>query len=160
MRTDPAGDAAPDAKKLRHMSSSTSNQTRAKALAYVQALIAGTNKHFPNGSFTLGSTVYTTASLLAVLQGLAAAMTALAAAQANAKDALAERREGGRRGEGEGHARCAWDHEQEAEARDEGRRHGGHRDPRDGQPDLARAVCTAGNDRERRDAHHGRPRDE
>ncbi len=51
--------------------------------------MAGTNKHFPNGSFTLGSNVYTTASLLAILQGLAAAMTALLTAQANAKDALA-----------------------------------------------------------------------
>ena len=53
------------------------------------ALIAGTQKHFPTGQFTIGSTVYTSASLMQVLQGLADAMTALAAAQAAAKDALA-----------------------------------------------------------------------
>src|ERR1039458_9725419 len=46
-------------------------------------------KHFPNGSFTIGSTTYTTASLVQVLQGLANTMTALNAAQAGAKDALA-----------------------------------------------------------------------
>ncbi len=54
----------------------------------MQALIAGTNKHFPNGTFTLGNTAYTTATLLQVLQGLADALTALAAAQLGAKDAL------------------------------------------------------------------------
>jgi hypothetical protein len=70
------------------MSSSTSNQTRAAALAYVQALIAGTNKHFPNGSFTLGNATFTTASLLQVLQSLAAAISAVIAAHANVKDAL------------------------------------------------------------------------
>jgi hypothetical protein len=70
------------------MSNSTSN-TKAAALAHVQALIAGTTKHFPNGTFTIGSTTYTTASLLQVLQGLANAMTARDAAQAGAKDAMA-----------------------------------------------------------------------
>ena len=50
--------------------------TKAAALAQVQALIAGTTKHFPNGSFTLGNTTYTAASLVQVLQGLANAMTA------------------------------------------------------------------------------------
>ncbi len=58
-------------------------------MAQVQALIAGTNKHFPNGSFTLGNVAYTTSTLLQVLQGLVDAMTALAAAQLSAKDALA-----------------------------------------------------------------------
>jgi hypothetical protein len=47
------------------MSSITSKRTKAAALAQVQALIAGTQKHFPSGSFTLGSTAYTTASLVA-----------------------------------------------------------------------------------------------
>jgi hypothetical protein len=71
------------------MSSTTSTKTKAAALAHVQALIAGTTKHFPNGSFTIGSTVYTAASLIQVLQGLASAMTAHNAAEAGAKDALA-----------------------------------------------------------------------
>jgi len=58
-------------------------------LARVQAIIAGTTKHFPNGSFTIGNVVYTSASLIQVLQGLANAMTARNAAEAGAKDALA-----------------------------------------------------------------------
>jgi hypothetical protein len=71
------------------MSSTTSTRTKAAALAHVQAMIAGTTKHFPNGSFTIGSTVYTAASLIQTLQGLASAMTARNAAEAGAKDALA-----------------------------------------------------------------------
>ena len=67
----------------------TSTKTKAATLARVQAVIAGTTKHFPNGSFTIGSTVYTAASLIQVFQGLASAMTARNAAQAGAKDALA-----------------------------------------------------------------------
>jgi hypothetical protein len=62
--------------------------TKAAALARVQALIAGTQKHFPSGQFTLGNTVYTTASLVQLLQGLAAAMTAVNTAEASVKDAL------------------------------------------------------------------------
>jgi hypothetical protein len=58
-------------------------------LARVLALIAGTNKHFPNGQFTLGSTVYTTATLLPVLQGLADAIAAVNTAHAGVKDAIA-----------------------------------------------------------------------
>jgi hypothetical protein len=71
------------------MTISTSTKTKAAALAQVLALIAGTQKHFPNGSFTIGSTTYTAASLVQVLQGLANTMAALNAAQAGAKDALA-----------------------------------------------------------------------
>ena len=70
------------------MSSSTS-KTKAAALAHVQALIAGTQKHLPNGSFTLGTTTYTSASLIQVLQGLVSAMQAQNVAEAGAKDALA-----------------------------------------------------------------------
>jgi hypothetical protein len=69
--------------------SSTKSNTKAAALAHVQALIAGTTKHFPNGSFTIGSTTYTAASLIQVLQGPANAMLARDAAQTGAKDALA-----------------------------------------------------------------------
>ena len=69
--------------------STTLNQTKATALAHVLALIAGTQKHFPTGSFTIGGTAYTSASLVQTLQGLADTMTALNAAQTGAKDALA-----------------------------------------------------------------------
>ena len=68
--------------------SNTKNVSKAAALAGVQALIAGTEKHFPSGSFMLGNVTYTTASLLQILQGLVAAMIAQSAAQASAKDAL------------------------------------------------------------------------
>ena len=70
------------------MSVTTSKNTKAAVLALVQALIAGTNKHFPSGSFTLGKVVYSTASLLQLFQSLAAAMTAVGTAQASVKDAL------------------------------------------------------------------------
>ena len=69
------------------MSSSTSS--KAAVLADVQALMAGTKLHLPNGNFTFGNTAYTTASLLQVLQGLVDVMTALDAAQLGARDALA-----------------------------------------------------------------------
>ncbi len=69
------------------MSKTTSN-TKADALAHVQALIAGTTKHFPTGSFTIGSTTYTSASLVQALEGLVSAMLARNAAETGAKDAL------------------------------------------------------------------------
>jgi hypothetical protein len=76
------------------MSSTTSNRAtnKAAALAVVQALIAGTTKHNPNGSFTIGSTTYTASSLIQVLQSLVNAMTSRDAAQAGAKDAEAAER--------------------------------------------------------------------
>jgi hypothetical protein len=55
----------------------------------VQALIAGTNKHFPSGSFTLGNAAYTTASLVGLLQSLADAIAAADRAHASTKDAVA-----------------------------------------------------------------------
>ena len=67
-----------------------SNQPdKATALANVQALLAGTQKHTSNAQFTFGNTTYTTASLVEVLQGLADAYPVESAARANAKDALA-----------------------------------------------------------------------
>jgi hypothetical protein len=69
--------------------STTTSKTKAAALAHVQALIAGTTKHLPSGSFTIGSTTYTSASLIQVFQGLANAMLARNAAETGAKDALA-----------------------------------------------------------------------
>jgi ABC-type transporter Mla subunit MlaD len=67
---------------------STTSKSKATVLAAVQALIAGTQKHFPNGSFTLGNTAYTTSSLVALLQSVATALTALNTAQVAAKHAL------------------------------------------------------------------------
>jgi hypothetical protein len=76
-------------KRERKIMSTTTSRSKLAALARVQALIAGTQKHFPNGSFTLGSTTYTTASLVQLLQSLADAISSLNSVQASAKDALA-----------------------------------------------------------------------
>jgi hypothetical protein len=70
------------------MSTITSRPNKAAALARVQALVAGTLKHFPNGSFTLGKTTYTTASLIAALQSLENAILAVNVARTGVKDAL------------------------------------------------------------------------
>jgi hypothetical protein len=75
------------------MSSITSKQSKASALVRVQAIIAGTEKHFPNGSFTLGNATYTTASLVQAFQALADGLTALAAAHASIRDAVTALRE-------------------------------------------------------------------
>ncbi len=69
------------------MSISTST-TKAAVLAHVQAIIAGTTKHFPNGSFTLGNITYTSASLIQVFESLVSAMQARNVAETGAKDAL------------------------------------------------------------------------
>jgi len=71
------------------MSNTNTKVSKATALAAVQALIAGTQKHFPKGSLTFGNATYTAASLLQLLESLAEAMTSLSAAQLAAKDALA-----------------------------------------------------------------------
>jgi len=70
------------------MSTITTKPNKTAALALVQALMAGTLKHFPNGSFTLGNTAYTTATLVQVLQNLEQALVAVNAAQASVKDAM------------------------------------------------------------------------
>jgi hypothetical protein len=67
---------------------STKKPTKAQTLAAVQALIAGTQKHDPNGSYKIGNVVYTSAQLITLLQSVAAAMTAQMAAEKAAKDAL------------------------------------------------------------------------
>lgn len=69
------------------MSSSTSRAT-ATALARVQALIAGTQKHFANANFTLVGAPYTSAAIVQTLQGLVDALTAVQAAHAGVKAAL------------------------------------------------------------------------
>ena len=66
------------------MSSSTFHP-KAAALAHVQALIAGTEKHFPNGSFTIGTVTYTSASLIQVLTDLVSAMQSYSVAAAGAR---------------------------------------------------------------------------
>ncbi|MGH7435747.1 MAG: hypothetical protein ACRENE_08735 [Polyangiaceae bacterium] len=67
----------------------TSNKTAATSLADVQALIAGTQKHFPNGQFTFVNTAYTTATLVQALQSLADGLTALNVAHSSVKDGVA-----------------------------------------------------------------------
>ncbi|HZU83080.1 MAG TPA: hypothetical protein VE987_09200 [Polyangiaceae bacterium] len=66
--------------------SSTTPKTKAAALARVQALVAGTKQHFPNGSFTLGNAAYTSESLVQKLQLLVDAMQKANAAEISAKD--------------------------------------------------------------------------
>lgn len=68
--------------------SSTSKPTKATALAGLQALIAGIQKHFPTGSLTVGNVVFTIVALVQLLQGQVDAMTAQTAAEKNAADAL------------------------------------------------------------------------
>jgi hypothetical protein len=70
------------------MSTTNSIRNKATTLAQMQALMAGTQKHFPNGSFTFGNAAHTTASILETLKGLEDALTAVDAAQASARDAV------------------------------------------------------------------------
>src|SRR5258708_23778363 len=74
-------------KETSTMSTSKSNPSNATVLTQLQARIAGIEKHFPNGSFTLGNTAYTTATLTQALQSLANAYSDLNAAHARVKDA-------------------------------------------------------------------------
>ena len=64
----------------------TLKPSKAAALASIRDLIAGTQKHTPNGSFTFGNATHTAASLVQMFQSLLDAMTAHDAAQATAKD--------------------------------------------------------------------------
>ena len=74
------------------MSTITSKHSKAIALAGIQALVAGMQKHFPNGSFMFGNVTYTTASFVQAIQALEDALTAVNAAQATARDAVRARR--------------------------------------------------------------------
>ena len=67
--------------------------SKASALASVRALMAGTQKHTPNGSLTFGNATYTAASLVQMFQSLADAMTAHDVATSKAKDVLLALRE-------------------------------------------------------------------
>src|ERR1700716_4164585 len=69
------------------MSTTTSKPSKVATLTLMQALIAGTQKHFPTSTFTLGGTAYTTATLVQVLEDLVSALSALSAAHVRVKDA-------------------------------------------------------------------------
>ena len=71
------------------MSANNGNRTKAATLAFLQALIAGLQKHFSGESLTLGNASVSVASLVQVLTDLVTAMLAANAAQKSAKDALA-----------------------------------------------------------------------
>ena len=58
----------------------------------MQAFISGLQKHFPNGSFTLGNVPYTTAALVSLFTSLANAIAAADSAKASAKEAVAAMR--------------------------------------------------------------------
>jgi hypothetical protein len=62
--------------------------SKASALEGVRALVAGTQKHTPNGSLTFGNATYTAASLVQMFQRLTDAMTAHDVAQAKTRDVL------------------------------------------------------------------------
>jgi hypothetical protein len=67
----------------------STSKNKADTLASVQALIAGTQKHFPSGQFTLGDATYTTASLVQALQSLVDAFPPVTLAHASVKDTVA-----------------------------------------------------------------------
>jgi hypothetical protein len=70
------------------MSTFTIKLTKASALAQLQALISGLQKHYPNGQFTFGNVAYTTVSLVTLFQGLIDAINKVNVAQASAKDVV------------------------------------------------------------------------
>jgi len=67
---------------------STVKPSKAAALASLSSIIAGTQKHTPNGSLTFGNVTYAATTLVQTLQGLLDAMAAHDAAVAKAKDLL------------------------------------------------------------------------
>lgn len=68
--------------------SSKVKPNKAAALASLSSIIAGTQKHTPNGSLTFGNVTYAATTLVQTLQGLLDAMAAHDAAVAKAKDLL------------------------------------------------------------------------
>jgi hypothetical protein len=71
------------------ITTTTKATSQADTLAQLQALILGLQKQLPSGQFTLVSTVFTTPALVTALQGTVATLTALSAAHAALKVALA-----------------------------------------------------------------------
>jgi hypothetical protein len=70
------------------MSNSTSKSSKASLLTQVQALMAGTQKHNPNGQFTLGGATYTAAALGQLFKSLADAFAAVDEARASFRAAV------------------------------------------------------------------------
>src|SRR5271165_5718576 len=76
------GERAPRSRKeIVPMSGTTSRVSRAAALAHVQAIIAGLQKHLSGQSFMIGNVAFTTASLVLLLQSLADAIAGVITAQ-------------------------------------------------------------------------------
>lgn len=63
--------------------------SKADVSARLQALIAGLQKHFPTGSFTIGNVPYTTAALVQLFTGLMQAIAAANTAHSALTDAVA-----------------------------------------------------------------------
>jgi hypothetical protein len=68
--------------------SSADKPNKAKVLALLQALIAGTQKHTPNGTLTFGGATYTAAALIQEMQNLINAIAVTNAAHVQATDAV------------------------------------------------------------------------
>jgi len=66
----------------------TNKNTKASLEQRIRGLIAGTQKHAPNGSLTLGSATYTTPALVQLLTSLGDALDAVDAAKASWEEAL------------------------------------------------------------------------
>ncbi|MGH7437966.1 MAG: hypothetical protein ACRENE_19980 [Polyangiaceae bacterium] len=67
--------------------------SKAAALASLRSVIAGTQKHTPNGSLTFGNVTYAAPALVQTLQGLLDAMAAHDAAVTQARDLLLAQRD-------------------------------------------------------------------
>lgn len=68
------------------MSSTRTMPTKARALAQMQALIDGLQKHYPNETFTFGNATYTTQELVTLFQRLIDSIRAVNDAQASTRD--------------------------------------------------------------------------
>jgi hypothetical protein len=62
--------------------------SKASLQTRIRSIIAGTQKHAPNGSFTFGSTTYASPALVQLLQGLADSLDEADAARSRWQDAL------------------------------------------------------------------------
>ncbi|HEY6459629.1 MAG TPA: hypothetical protein VIY73_05735 [Polyangiaceae bacterium] len=71
------------------MSTTHTMPTKAAALASMQAVIDGLQKHFPDAQFTLGNVTYTTPMLVELFESLIAAITKANGSQAIARDDVA-----------------------------------------------------------------------
>ena len=70
----------------------STNTPKATVLAHLQALISGLQSQLPNESFTLGNSVFTTTSLVQLIQTLIVSIQSVNTAQASAKVAVSNMR--------------------------------------------------------------------